>query len=81
MKSLNEMLNEGKSMIQISDAIDKLNEVGKKTIPVSKEYDNKQYTGETLAADLEIVLDLCGNIDIDDLTNDDAKNYLKTLFK
>lgn len=81
MKSLNEILLEGKSMIQLSDAIDKLQEIGKKTIPVSKEYDNSKYTADALAADLEIVIDLCGNIDIDDLTNDDAKNYIKTLFK
>jgi len=81
MKNLNEMLTESKSMIQLSDAIDKLNEIGKKSIPVSKEYDNSKYTGESLAADLEIVIDLCGNIDVDDLTNDDAKNYIKTLFK
>lgn len=81
MKSLNEILVEGKSMIQISDAIDKLHELGNKSIPVSREYDNKKYTAEALANDLEIVMDLCGNIDIDDLTNADAKTYLKSLFK
>ena len=81
MKSLNEMLTEGKSMIQLSDAIDKLGEIAKKTLPFKHEYDDKPYTTESLAADLEVVMDLCGNIDIDDLTNDDAKMYLKTLCK
>lgn len=81
MKNLTEVLVESKSMIQISDAIDKLNELGKKSIPVNKEYDNSKYTADALAADLEIVIDLCGNIDVDDLTNNDAKTYIKSLFK
>lgn len=81
MKNLNEMLTESKSMIQLSDAVDKLNEIGKKSIPVSKEYDNSKYTADALAADLEIVIDLCGNIDVDDLTNDDAKAYIKSIFR
>lgn len=80
MKSLNEILLERKSMIQISDAIDKLSEMGDKSVPVYKEYDDSKYTGKTLAIDLEIVMDLCGNIDINDLENKDAKNYIKSLF-
>ena len=95
MKSINEFLvKEEKSMIQLSDAIDKLSELGNKSIPAKRDRDDKQYTADELANDLRVVVDLCGNIDIDDLTAikvknyliDDltdikVKNYLKTLFK
>lgn len=83
MKSLNEFLvKEEKSMIQLSDAIDKLSELGKKSIPAKRDRrDDKQYTADELANDLQVVVDLCGNIDIDDLTGIKVKNYLKTLFK
>lgn len=82
MKSLNEFLvKEEKSMIQLSDAIDKLSELGKKSIPAKRDRDGEQYTSDELANDLQVVLDLCGNIDIDDLAGIKVKNYLKTLFK
>ena len=82
MKSLNEFLiKEEKSMIQLSDAVDKLNGLGKKNIPAIRDRDDKQYTANELANDLQVVIDLCGNIDIDDLTGIKVKNYLKTLFK
>lgn len=82
MKSLNEFLvKEEKSMIQLSDAIDKLSELGKKSIPAKRDRDGGQYTSDELANDLQVVLDLCGNIDIDDLAGIKVKNYLKTLFK
>ena len=82
MKSINEFLvKEEKSMIQLSDAIDKLSELGKKSIPAKRDRDDKQYTADELANDLQVVVDLCGNIDIDDLTGIKVKNYLKTLFK
>lgn len=64
----------------MSDAIDKLSELGKKSIPAKRDRDDKQYTADELANDLQVV-DLCGNIDIDDLTGIKVKNYLKTLFK
>ena len=82
MKSLNEFLvKEEKSMIQLSDAIDKLSELGNKSIPAKQHRDDKQYTADELANDLQVVVDLCGNIDIDDLVGIKVKNYLKTLFK
>ena len=82
MKTLVEIL-EGKS-IKLSQAYNRLAGMNpKQKLGFYDEYSDhkKEYTVETFRNDLRSVIDIVGDVDINEITNKEAKKYLIDLMK